>query len=197
MTDAPKPLASLYGKGHVDAVRTRECVAMPGLRKQEILTPPSILDPLIEFWGDIALDPCSDADGSVPAQAHLRGSAFNEDGLAAQWPDGTFVNPPYGKLKDWLGCVVEQLPDGERREIVMLIPVRSHRKWWRAAAREASEVLYLNPIKFVGYDQAFPAPLCLFYFGSFCSEFREAFAAIGCSVVPRCVYAPLDDGGTR
>ena len=173
MTDAPKPLASLYGKGHVDATRTRECVAMPGLRKQEILTPATILDPVVALWGEIELDPCADLAKHVQAKRHL-----HSEGLATPWADGTFVNPPYGTLKDWLAHALAQVEDGPL-EIIMLIPVRPHRKWWRAAARETSAIVYLDPVKFVGYSSAFPAPLCLFYFGSYPDLIHDAFEHLG------------------
>lgn len=54
--EKPDALASLYGKGAVDAVRTRECVAMPGLRKQEIYTPEIIVALLHALWPRVTYD---------------------------------------------------------------------------------------------------------------------------------------------
>ena len=43
--------------------------------------------------------------------------------------------------------------------------LRNHRPWFRTAWLEADCVIALNSLKFRGYDQAFPAPLCLMYWG--------------------------------
>lgn len=144
-------LKSLYGKGHVNATRTRECVTMPGKREQTIFTPQCIIDVVLELYGTIAFDPAyGGPEGIVPAEAYT-----DTMGLVIQWPDRTYCNPPYGELKLWLAHSLKQTS-----RHVMLVPVRPHRKWWREWARQA-DVVYLNPIKFLGYDQAFPAPLCL------------------------------------
>lgn len=76
-------------------------------------------------------------------------------GLTAPWIDKTFCNPPYKTLEEWLEMSLKQTTDH-----VILVPVRPHRVWWRAWAREM-EIVYLNPVKFMGHDQCFPAPLCL------------------------------------
>ena len=167
MSEDPRGgIASLWGKAAVDAIRTRECVAMPGKRKQEILTPPDILDPLRAFWGRIAFDPCGSRQQSI---ADL--TAFIEDdGLSVRWPDFTFVNPPYCDLKLWLAHFREHAG-----RTCFLGPVRSNRPWWREAAREASAVLFLRPIKFIGYPQAFPGPLCLMFNRDTREDVRAAF----------------------
>jgi hypothetical protein len=153
--DSRGGIASLWGQGAVDATRARECVAMPGKRKQEILTPSAILDPLRAFWGRIACDPCGTPLHSIADLTIYQ----HENGLGYRWPDLTFINPPYANLKDWLAHYREHATG----RACLLGPVRSHRKWWRAAARESATVFYLKPITFVGYPQAFPAPLCLLF----------------------------------
>ena len=187
MTDA---LSSLYGQGHVDATRTRECVAMPGLREQTVFTPMEIVTALIALWGRVAYDPCHGHPGAVltrsgrklgklaklmadgwtreklVAEGHANATASvvpaerktDSRGLIDPWVDATFCNPPYGELRAWLEWAMAQLVDH-----IMLVPVRPHRTWWRkwAATIPPEDLVYLNPVKFVGYDQAFPAPLCL------------------------------------
>ena len=167
-------LASLWGEGAADAIRARECVAMPGNRKQEILTPPDILDPLRALWGLIAFDPCG-----TPLHTIAERTAYLEDdGLSFKWPDRTFVNPPYKFLKDWLAHFTAH----SQGRACLLGPVRSHRKWWRAAARECSSVVYLDPLCFVGYSQAFPAPLCLMFRGEDWEDLEKLFGHLGAPV---------------
>lgn len=93
----PNALASLYGDGHLNAVRTRECVAMPGARDQVVRTPQGVVDGLRTLWPEgVAFDPCG-AEGSIVGAA--RSTATR--GLLQQWPHRTYANPPYGEsLRD-------------------------------------------------------------------------------------------------
>lgn len=165
-------LSSLWGRDAVNAKRTRECVAMPGLRKQEILTPADILDPVRAFFGGvIRFDPCGSRQQTIAEQTYY----IEDDGLSVTWPDDTFANPPYAKLKDWL----EHLREHAGRTC-FLGPVRSQRPWWRETAK-VSTVFYLRTIKFVGYDQGFPGPLCLMFNQDSPEEVTAAFPEkLGC-----------------
>lgn len=65
-------------------------------------------------------------------------------------------------LGDWLEHQLER----SEGESVVLAPVRTHRKWFRAWLRRLGAAVFLDPLKFEGYAQAFPAPLVLgFYIG--------------------------------
>jgi hypothetical protein len=93
---------------------------------------------------------------AVPVESQVRAMrTTTTEGLTAPWVDATFINPPFNVLKLWLLKSLEETCDH-----VMLVPVRTHRPWWRDWAI-ASEVVYLDPVKFEGHDQSFPAPLCL------------------------------------
>lgn len=163
MAEKPNALTSMWGEDNANAIakkrelvrtiRARECVAMPGIREQTICTPDEILDPLRAIWRGIDMDPCAAPGRSIGAAQEIR---LPQDGLRVRWPDRTFVNPPYGELSRWL----EPRADWQDRWC-WLVPVRSQRKWWREWARSLGTLIYLNPVKFVGYKQAFPAPLCL------------------------------------
>lgn len=92
----PDALSSLYGKGHAQATlnttRTRECVAMPGVRNQVILTARTIIDGLRIFWPKgIAYDPAG-APGSFVGAAR----STETRGLIDMWPPRTYCNPAYG-----------------------------------------------------------------------------------------------------
>jgi len=173
-------LTSLWGQGHFAAqlahankMRTRECVDMPGLRNPTILTPPCIIEAVLKVWPEgIALDPCAETGQgayNVPAAQHITGETTS--GLERRWPYRTYVNPPFGKLRPWL----EKAATCD--EVMVLCPVRTHRKWFRLDQFHA--VCFLNPLSFVGFKQAFPAPLCLMYRGSYPALFARTFHDLG------------------
>lgn len=226
----PDALNSLYGKGHVNATRTRECVAMPGVREQRVLTSQPIIDGLLQFWPQgIAYD-AAGAPGSLVGAA----ASTEKRGLIDPWPDRTYCNPPYGiSLRDpmneaepWAreqviraeqrehvaNCKAEGLKAAALRfpkdsglpipkagladwlqmqltmslgESIMLVPNRTHRKWLRAWRQRCAALIELDPVTFVGFPQAFPAPLVLgLYTGNPTASARRnafwaAFADLG------------------
>ena len=151
-------------------------------RKQEILTPQCIIDVCDAVWPEgIAFDPCPAVGSLVKAEKCRflgdRGDEKIGGGLAVDWPARTYCNPPYKHLKLWMAHA------SNFDEWIMLCPVRTHRKWWRDFAH-GQIVAFLNPLKFVGYDATFPAPLALI--GSFSgayytrySRFRHAVESSG------------------
>lgn len=138
---------------------------MPGKREQTILTPPCVVEALQQMWPEgIALDPCPEhatfnCAQNIPAEDWLHYHQGEDDwrnGLLCPWRDRTYCNPPYGELKKWM-----EKSYAEDVEHVMLVPVRTHRSWFRLDRYDA--VAFLKPLKFVGFKQAFPAPLAVLY----------------------------------
>lgn len=173
---------------------TAKSMISPGERPQEIYTPQVLIDAILKVWPHVALDPCSGPGSIVGAidSCYLPPSATlgktgkvkveylpvggdSRDGLTTPWVDYTYVNPPYKLLKDWLmkGRVEGQ---DEGREVIMLVPARGHRTWFRDVVATCNEICDLNPVKFVGYKSTFPAPLLALYWGVNTSLFREAFS---------------------
>lgn len=151
----------------------------PAKRLQEILTPQPIVSFVLRLWPEgISMDPCASTDPRSLVDAVVKVFApgpntMGEGGLAASWHNRTYVNPPFADLQAWLAkAVASAVPP--RSRVVVLAPVRSHRSWWRRAARSAGVVVELDPVRFVGYDDAFPAPLCLMIWGSTPWEVHEA-----------------------
>jgi hypothetical protein len=200
---APKALRAFYGASDKQKRdNTAKSVICPGEREQAIDTPEEIVEGLLRFWGGIALDPCSSPSSIVPADVkfyvpprievyHGRADGKlvektrtvfkavpgEKCGLTDAWVDGTYANPPFKFLKDWLAKAQKEAK--RTPEIIVLGPVRSQRKWWRAAARSATKVIYLDPVKFRGYRIGFPQGLCLMYWGEFTNLFVEAFEKLG------------------
>ncbi len=189
MESEPRPnaLQSLWGSGDVEKDRKRRNTAKSMIsppeggtdRPQEIYTPQCIVDVLKAVWPEgVWLDPCSGPDSIVGASRRCCGSRrAGDDGLEVAWPHFTYFNPPYKYLKDWLyKAYSEVLKAGGNLELIGLFPVRTHRLWWRKTLLDfpGVTVVYLDPLKFAGYQQAFPAPLCLAYWGKRHEEFLAA-----------------------
>lgn len=175
-----------------------------GTREQTVLSPHLVLNPLRSVWGGIGLDPCAPEEDRIwvpcgrckgtgmhkkkPCRLCVEphGAWFEptvkaeveyvlpQDGTALPWLDRTYCNPTYDKLKDWLD------PDAPKdARIAWLIPVRPHRKWWRAWARTCSTIVYLDPFAFVGHCDKYPAPMCLGYRGPDADDIEAAYAGLG------------------
>ncbi len=160
---AKNTLSSLSGfPVRDDAMRglsTGNRVGKPAERKQEVLTPQCIVDVCNKVWGQIVLDPCW-CEGALTNPIH-KFEFPPIDALTAPWITFSYINPPYKDLKQWLAYGRTQ-PD----EQIWLVPVRTHRKWWRQWRDELDVYCELDPLKFLGYDCAFPAPLLLGYKGA-------------------------------
>lgn len=182
---APDPhqaLHSLYGRGNIVRALTGT-----GARPQEILTPQPVVNALATLWPEgVALDLCGAPGSLVRAERtyYVPGTldgkrtkyvagAGHLDGLILPWASRTYVNPPFEQLEAWLAKAAT-----EPKEQVILAPVRTHRKWFRRAMVRSDAVVWLDAsFKFVGYEQAFPAPLCVLYRGE--RDVASAFAMLG------------------
>lgn len=163
-----------YKRNAMQGLATGNRRGKPKARKQDTLTPQIVTDFVRELWGSgIYLDPCATTDRRStvdPCKSCVGPELGGCDGLCVEWPDRTFVNPPFSKLKPWLAKAQEANEVGNR--VVVLCPVRSGRVWWRAARDSAGTYVELNPFAFVGYEAAFPQPLCLMIWGDMPEDVR-------------------------
>lgn len=68
------------------------------INKQDYNTPQKYVDAILEFWGEIDLDPCSNTDSIIPAKVKY---ILPQNGLAESWDyDKVYVNPPFGRSQD-------------------------------------------------------------------------------------------------
>jgi len=118
---------------------------------------------------------------------YARRTFAHVNGAAVPWLDRTFINPPFGDKGP--ECLLANFADfcaafaRTEVECALLGPVRTHRKWWRRDVMQAADaIVYLDPIKFEGFAQTFPAPLCLAYKGPNSDRVPEAFASLGGTV---------------
>lgn len=145
----PDALRSFYGRTETSLATGRE---------QQVLTPLSVLE-RIPWWSE-----------GVGKWAEIEETYYEPEfgdlsGLHMPWCDRTYVNPVFARLEEWLAAAVGEHVRDPAARIAMLVPVRTHRKWFRAALEHVSGVDMLDPVTFLGHDQPFPAPLWLLHFG--------------------------------
>ena len=86
------------------------------------------------------------------------------DGLRVDWGKSNYVNPPYSEISKWLEKGVAEFKKGNKS--LFLITLRPSCKYWgRWVWPHATDVILLDQnVKFVGFQRAFPMPLCLIEF---------------------------------
>lgn len=167
-------LSSLSGfpvKGDaLQGLATGNRTGKPAEREQTVYTPQCIWDVWHAVWPEgIALDPCSGPDSiGVTTDRYFAG------GLETPWVERTYINPPFKDLKAWL-AYGEFAPS----EQGWLVPVRTHRRWWRKWRDGLDAYVELDPLAFVGFKQKFPAPLLLGYRGTRTAAFKAASSGLG------------------
>ncbi len=114
---------------------------------QEWYTPACVLDRVIELFGEIDLDPCSNSHErpSVVARCHL---TAQNDGLAHRWSGKVFVNPPYCNVEKWVAKVLEEYASGRVTEALLLVPSRTDTKW-ASLLRDVPRCYVTGRLKFV------------------------------------------------
>ena len=109
-------------------------------------TPPALYAELdAEFHFDF--DPCP-----------LYGAAGKVDGLAVEWGEATFCNPPYGReIGKWTRKARLEAEKG--KTVVLLIPSRTDTRWWHEDIMLASEIRFVKGrLKFGGATNPAPFP---------------------------------------
>jgi len=120
-------------------------VGGPALR-QELYTPPIIIEAARDSMGSIDLDvaSCSEANEVVQAAQYLTKS---DDGLNAEWEGNVWCNPPFrgGQVRDWYSKVFHHEGPG-----CILMP-HSNAKHVIHALHTADAVCWLGACPFPGW----------------------------------------------
>lgn len=145
----------------------------------EHYTPTKVLKRVLDVFGEIDLDPCSNAHGDdahVPAATHF---TRDDDGLAREWRGRVYMNPPYGREIDaWIEKLVAEHEAGRVTEAIALLPGRIDTQWFDRL-RGFLWCVIKGRLTFVGNDDPAPFPSVVFYLGERQTEFYDAFADIG------------------
>jgi hypothetical protein len=144
----------------------------------ECYTPLEIVGRVLEVFGEIDLDPCSNSheEPNIPARSHY---TQDDNGLSRQWHGRVYMNPPYGReLSDWIGHLRDEYKAGRVTEAIALVPSRTDTEWFRKV-REYPRCFIFGRLRFIGQENSAPFPSMLVYMGDNLESFVEAFSDIG------------------
>lgn len=113
-------------------------------------TPTKLFEELNKEF-DFNFDPCPLADPPL------------FDGLAIDWGERSFVNPPYSNLKQWCKKAYEEYMKGKL--VVMLIPSRTDTIAWHEYIMRATEIRFIKGrLKFGDSKNPAPFPSAIIIF---------------------------------
>lgn len=105
-------------------------------------TPSEIYVPIIDVFGEIDLDPCSDEFSKIPAKAII---TKEQDGLNVGWEGSVvFVNPPFSGSAAWIRKCNAEWRASSCRTIVGLFPARTHTVSFHREVIGCADVLLLE-----------------------------------------------------
>lgn len=153
-----------------------------GLRtsdSNEWYTPRHVIERVLHLFGEIDLDPCSNAKGmaaTVPAGEHF---TIVDDGLAQQWHGRVYMNPPYGdEIGQWTARLLQAYEAQEIDEAIALLPARTDTAWFRPLMAHRCCFVH-GRLKFSGSENSAPFPSVIVYLGPDRENFVEYFGDIG------------------
>ncbi len=161
----------------------------------EHYTPREVIEAVLEVWGQIDLDPCSNSRSApnVPAMRHFTAT---ENGLAQEWSGKAYINPPYGtEIGGWVAKFGEERAAGRVTEAIWLIPARTDTQWFRALTAGCTLACFVSGrLRFGGNGEGDPAPFpsMLVYFGRRDEEFARVFRRLG--PIWAMVQSEVEDG---
>ena len=150
-------------------------------------TPPEVVARVVELFGEIDCNPCSGSTFNVPARVHY---TAEDDGLTRDWLGNVYMNPPYGRtIGQWIDKAFAELVDDRIDSIVMLLPARWYRKWWRLATSNADGIAIIRGrLTFSGWPAPAPFPSAVLYFGPDVPSFQRVFAPAVRRSLPKTGY---------
>ena len=125
--------------------------------KQNWETPDEIFIPLNEEFG-FTLDVCADSNNSKCNKYFTE----KDNGLSKEWHGVCWMNPPFGKQKEWVIKAYNESLKGTR--VVCLLPARTNTNWWHDYAMKGEVRFIRGRPKFKGAKYGLPQPLAIVIF---------------------------------
>lgn len=145
---------------------------------EEWYTPQHIIDSVIELFGEIDLDPCSNSkiNPNVKANEYY---TQNDNGLDKAWNGKIYMNPPYGRvISDWVEKACAEHESGNLTDAILLLPARTDTTWM-AKLREFPRCYVRGRLKFSGSENSAPFPNVVVYIGRNIDGFISVFSSHG------------------
>ena len=106
-------------------------------KSDEWETPQSFFNKLNKIY-KFTLDPCSTPESAKCEKYYT----LQDNGLSKSWKNEVvFVNPPYGKIKDWVKKAYDESINNNA-VVVMLIPARTDTRYWHNYIMEEADSIY-------------------------------------------------------
>ncbi len=146
-------------------------------QKSDWITPPELIDSVLQVMGMIDLDPCSPLVlAPVPAKMYYTEWS---NGLEQNWYGRVYMNPPYGKeIKKWIEKVIYEYNIGNVTEAIVLVPARTDTRWF-ALLTKYPWCAIQGRLKFSGHNHSAPFPSAIFYLGQNTEKFVKVFSEWG------------------
>lgn len=109
-------------------------------KRQAMLTPGYVLEPVRDLLGGIGVDPCTEPNNPTGADKWY---SLPDDGCQLPWDAETvWCNPPYGKARDrWVKrCITE----GEQRKVLLMMPAHTETRIFQKALKACTSVLLIK-----------------------------------------------------
>jgi hypothetical protein len=168
----------------------------------EVCTPATVYERIVEILGPIGFDPCSHPASTVPSETQVllprywtdpskpapaeeddgKQLTIYGDGLSFNWAGMglVYVNPPYSRLprEPWVAKARD-----EADEAVLLLPVRTAGAWWQDEITRCAAVTFLRGrVTHEGEEQGAPFHQALIYCGTRAALWCEKAQALGWTV---------------
>lgn len=144
----------------------------------EWYTPEGIIRCVLDAFGEIDLDPCSNSQDcpNVPAKRHF---TVLDNGLSQPWFGRIYMNPPYGReIVEWVSYLCNQKAIGNVTEAIALVPSRTDTQWFRSL-KKFPRCFIWGRLMFSGQENSAPFPSMAVYLGDNVERFAQAFGNIG------------------
>jgi len=157
----------------------------------EWYTPPEIVSSVLEVFGEVDLDPCSNShvNPNIPAKRHF---TKDDDGLSKSWGGKVYMNPPYGRdVRQWVEKIYSEFKDGNVSEAIVLVAGRIDTQWFNILAKAGFIWCAIEGrLCFSNCENNAPFPSVVFFMSSDQGreqEFYWAFKKYGL------IYRPIED----
>lgn len=84
------------------------------------------------------------------------------DGLSLEWPDKTFINPPYSAPTKWIQKAIRHNKE-QKKTMVLLLKHDSSTKWWSLLHEAGARFMpIMGRLKYqTGKSAMFPSVICV------------------------------------
>lgn len=142
----------------------------PGRSKQDVGTPPVLLDAVERRFGRLGLDLAASHDNAI-CEGYF---TEEDDSLSLDWNKlpkqsqsiNMWLNPPFANIEPWAKKCSEYQTNYKRAKIFFLTPASVGSNWFANHVYNKAYVIFLQGrITFVGHNKPYPKDCMLSVFG--------------------------------